>query len=256
MNNNSVHIQMNFSLYQAHGTVMILAWMVFGSTGIIFARYGRSLRLGNRRQFLGKAFWFQIHRFLLTFTPLLTLLGLFLVLVKAGGNWVNPRKVDRRLLLHSVFGSIIVCCSVLQVWLALYRCHPRSQFRFFFDWSHRITGLLAFTLAIPNYFLISFVLPMNNTILLIIVSIWAGWIVIIILIFEKIEYQQRATVAPRNGRGDEPTQDNTNAPVDIESGTNPNIGNRYLTIIKLIIIFLHIPISITLAILLIIFIYI
>ncbi|CAF1575699.1 unnamed protein product, partial [Adineta steineri] len=81
---------MTLTLIQAHGMVMILAWMVFASTGILFARYGRSLKLGSRRQLLGKAVWFQIHRFLLSLTPILTLLGFLLILVHAGGQWINP----------------------------------------------------------------------------------------------------------------------------------------------------------------------
>jgi hypothetical protein len=59
--------------------MMILAWLVFAPTGVYFAVYARSIRLGNRRQFLGKAMWFQIHRFLFTLTPMFTLVGLDLV---------------------------------------------------------------------------------------------------------------------------------------------------------------------------------
>jgi len=31
-----------------HGTVMVLAWMVFAPTGILIARYGRLLHFGAR----------------------------------------------------------------------------------------------------------------------------------------------------------------------------------------------------------------
>jgi len=48
----------NATLGNTHGTVMVLAWMVFGSTGVLFARYGRVLRFGNQRQCLGKSIWF------------------------------------------------------------------------------------------------------------------------------------------------------------------------------------------------------
>jgi hypothetical protein len=46
---------MALNLVQAHAMMMILAWMTFGSSGILVARYGRSLRFGTQRQFLGKA---------------------------------------------------------------------------------------------------------------------------------------------------------------------------------------------------------
>jgi hypothetical protein len=245
---------MAITLVDAHGLVMILAWIFFGPMGILFARYGRSLRFGNRRQFLGKSLWFQIHRLFLTFTPLLTLMGFFFILVHAGGKWINPQLYGLHLFLHSIFGCTIVCCTIIQIWLALYRCHPRSRFRFLFDWSHRITGFLAFTLSIPTIFLIILVWPMHSSALITIISFWTGWIVIIIIIFEKIEYQQRAAIAPMNGRGDEPNQNNinANAPPDIESGTIANIGSRYSNLIKLILFFLHAIISTILAILLII----
>ncbi len=232
-------------LIQAHAIVMILAWMVFGSTGILFARYGRSLRFGMRRQFLGKALWFQIHRFLLSLTPLLTLLGFFFILVFAGGKWVDPQVSILRFV-HSILGGIIVCCVIIQVWLALYRCNPRSRFRYMFDWSHRITGFLAFTLSIPNIFLIPFMLSRNRTALIVINSLWTGWIVIIIIIFNKIEYQQRAVaIAPMNGRGDEA---NANLPMDTESNSNPNFYNRHLNVMKIVLLLSNIIVSIILSI--------
>lgn len=246
---------MPLGLIQAHGIVMIVGWMVFGSTGILFARYGRSLRFGVRRQFLGKALWFQIHRFLLSLTPLLTLLGFFFILVFSGGKWVNFQISILRFV-HSILGGTIVCCAIIQVWLALYRCNPRSRFRYVFNWSHRITGCLAFILSIPTIFLIVFTLSRNRTALITIISLWTSWIIMIIIIFEKIECQQRATITAVNGREDETNQNNPNInlPIDIESSPNTNIYNRRLTIIKFVLLLLNVIISITLSISFIVFI--
>ena len=36
----------------AHAIVMILAWMVFASTAVLFARYGRSIRFGSKQKLL------------------------------------------------------------------------------------------------------------------------------------------------------------------------------------------------------------
>jgi Eukaryotic cytochrome b561 len=243
---------MAFTLMQAHAMVMILAWIFFGSTGILFARYGRSLRLGNRRQLLGKAVWFQIHRLLLSITPLLTLLGFFFILVFAGGTWVDPQVDGLRLFVHSVFGGIIVCCAILQVWLALYRCNPHSRFRYIFDWSHRIIGCLAFGLSTPTLFF-GIVMQSNYlTALITLISLWTGWIIIVIIIFEKMESQQRAAVTPvrANVGGHETNRNNTNqnAPLDIESGQNQNVANIHLNLIKLVLFLLHIVISIILSI--------
>jgi hypothetical protein len=240
---------MAFGLIQAHATMMIVAWMTLGPTGILFARYGRSLRFGTRRQFLGKALWFQIHRFLLSITPLLTLVGFFFILAFANGRWVDYQLYTLRFV-HSIFGIIIVCCVIIQVWLALYRCNPRSRFRYMFDWSHRITGSLAFILSIPTIFVIVFSLIRNRIALITVISLWTGWIIIIILIFEKIECQQRNAIAAINGRGEEVNQNNSTAtaPVDIESTSNTNYYNRRLTIIKFILLLLNVIVSTTLSI--------
>jgi len=244
---------MAIGLIQAHAMVMILAFMFFGSNGILIARYGRSLRLGTRRQFFGKAVWFQIHRFLLSLASLLTLLGFILIFSFAGGQWISPQIADKRVFAHSIIGGIILCCTMIQIWLALYRCAPRSRFRFIFDWSHRIIGLLTFGLSIPCMFLMIFLWPMYHTILVTIISLWTGWIVIVILIFEKLECQQRTTVslAATNARqGDV----NPNLQLDIESGANPNVGKQCYYLIKLLLFFLHIIVSITFSVSLIVFI--
>jgi len=186
---------MDKTLAQAHGTVMILAWMGFGSIGILFARYGRVLRFGNRRQLLGKSIWFQTHRFLLSLSSLLTLVGFFFIIVYRGDQWINPITNSKQLFAHSILGSIVVCCVILQIWLALYRCHPHSHFRFFFNWSHRIIGSFAFCLSLCNIFLITFVLSRKRIGLITIVSLWAGWIVIAVILFEIIQYQYRKASA-------------------------------------------------------------
>ncbi|CAM4874460.1 unnamed protein product [Rotaria socialis] len=136
----------------AHGTVMIFAWMVFASTAILFARYGRAIRFGSKDKFLGEKNWFQIHRLLACLTSVTTLLGFFLILVQTNAEWV--RVDEGQTFVHSVLGGIIVCCALWQAWMALFRCHPDGSYRFIFNWLHRLTGSLAFFLSIPAIFII------------------------------------------------------------------------------------------------------
>ncbi|CAF1476820.1 unnamed protein product [Rotaria sordida] len=240
---------------QAHAMSMILSFIIFGSTGIFIARYGRSLRIGSSRQLLGKAVWFQIHRFLLSISTLLTLLGFFFILVKARGEWVNPELYGLRLFVHSILGGIIICCAMIQIWLALYRCNPHSRFRFIFDWTHRITGLLAFSLSIPTIFLIISLLPRYRTVLITAISLWTAWIVIVVIICEVIEYQKRVSPLPmtnnaqQNGTNQENI--NVNARLDIEAATQMNVGSQYYNKKKLLLLIIHIIISIILSVLLI-----
>jgi hypothetical protein len=238
---------MDENLAHAHGTVMVLSWMVFGSTGVLFARYGRVLRFGNHRQLLGKSIWFQTHRFLLSLSSLLTLIGFFLIIVYRNGQWVNP-NTNKRLFAHTISGSIVVCCVILQIWLALYRCHPHSRFRFVFSWSHRIIGSFAFGFSLTNLFLITFVLPKQQTDLITIVSLWAGWIVTVVILFETIQYQYRkaAALMAINARINNANQEpvNRNSLPDTEAGTNLTVDSHRLNKLKLILLFTHAFISV------------
>lgn len=75
-------------------------------------------------------------------------MGFFIILIYMGGQWIDPITYGIPEFIHSIFGSIVVCCVIIQIWLALYRCHPNSRFRFFFNWSHRITVFFCFLLLI------------------------------------------------------------------------------------------------------------
>ena len=239
------------NLHKAHGTAMVTASMIFASTGILFARYGRSLRFGNRRQLLGKAVWFQAHRFFVSFASLGIILGFLLILVYAQGKWVT--LFNLRLFAHSIFGGIIVSCVFVQLWLAVYRCHPNSHFRFVFNWLHRVTGLMAFGLSIPTKFIITFVLSRNRTGLNIVISLWSAWVVIIVTLFEMLEYRYR-TAEARNARanvrvGDanEGRSSNRTRMQDTEVEINTNIGNGRLNTVKVLLLLIHVTVSITLA---------
>ncbi|UJR12011.1 hypothetical protein I4U23_016189 [Adineta vaga] len=175
-------------LAYAHGTVMLITWMVFASTGILFARYGRLLRIGSKRKILGEFVWFQAHRLTLSVAAFSTLLGFFLVLAQAGGRWVSLDDDGPYVVAHSILGIIIVGFALIQIWMALFRCHPTSHFRFIFNWIHRTVGLLAFVLSIPTIFLIISTLTNYQSGLYIVMSIWTGWIVFIFGLFEIFKY--------------------------------------------------------------------
>ena len=190
----------DYSLTYAHGTVMVVAWMVFASTGILFARYGRSLSVGNHQKLLGETVWFQAHRLALTLVSVLTLLGFFLILSQVGGKWVSLADDGPRIFAHSILGAIIVGFTMIQVWMALFRCHPNSRFRFIFDWAHRTTGVLAFVLAIPTIFLSITYLSQNHNGLFTVISIWTAWIIIVIIICELLDYKSRRVSKSSTGQ--------------------------------------------------------
>jgi len=180
---------MNFEY--AHGTVMVLAWMVFAPTGIFIARYGRLLRIGTRQKLLGDTIWFQVHRLALSLAALATLLGFFLILVETQSSWVDLDSDGQLLYTHSILGVLIVCFATIQIWMALFRCHPNSKFRYIYNWAHRTTGLLAFVLSIPTIFIAVSTLPSNYNGLVTILSLWTGWVVIVVVAFEFLQHRSK-----------------------------------------------------------------
>lgn len=176
----------NLMYIYAHGTVMVLAWMIFASTAVLFARYGRTIHFASKEKLLGEKIWFQIHRLVACLTTVLTLLGFFFILVFSKGTWVDTS--EDLAFVHSVLGGIIVCCALLQAWNALFRCHPKSSFRYIFNWIHRLTGLLAFFLSVPTIFIIISNSDSNRNGMIVILSIWSAWVVIIVVILEIIRF--------------------------------------------------------------------
>ena len=181
----------DFTFGCAHGTVMVLAWMVFAPTGIFIARYGRFLHIGTRRKLLGDTIWFQIHRLALSLAALATLLGFFLILVQAQSTWVDVNTDGQLLYAHSIMGVLIVCFAMIQVWMALFRCHPNSKFRFIYNWIHRTTGVLAFVLSVPTIFIVTYGLPFNHNGLVTILSLWTAWVVIVVIAFESLQHRRK-----------------------------------------------------------------
>lgn len=244
--------QPDYTLSRAHGTVMVFSWIVFASTGILFARYGRSIRLNKMNQLLGEDIWFQVHRLSLMLAVIGTLLGFFLILGQASGRWVDLDTDGGRFFAHSILGGIIVCCALIQAWMALFRCHPDSRFRFIFNWLHRTTGMLAFILSVPTIFIILFVMPKYHDGFVAIMSLWTAWITIAFIIFEIVEYRRRsmsATIAVKNdkdGIKQEPTDEPSSSITDAKAIQTP--GDAYFNTFKLILFLLNALIAICLVI--------
>lgn len=246
----------DYRFANAHGTVMIISWMIFASTGILFVRYGRLLRMKKQTRILGKVIWFQMHRLMLALTAVGTLLGFFLILAQTEAQWVDIND-GGRILAHSILGVIIVCCAQIQLYMALFRCHIESRFRFIFNWMHRLTGLLAFTLSVPTIFLIVSTFPNYHNGLVAILSLWSAWVVIIVIIFEIIEYRSRrisilSTDGRRRYEANGAGHRSSNDEMDGIDDTNTQSFNR----MKLFLFGLHIFIAISLAISLIVLIWI
>ncbi|CAF2110998.1 unnamed protein product [Rotaria magnacalcarata] len=242
----------DFTLGRAHGTVMVFSWILFASTGVLFARYGRSIRLNKQKQLLGEDIWFQVHRFSLVLAVIGTLLGFFLILGQAQGRWVDQIVDGNYMFAHSILGAIIVGCALIQAWMALFRCHPDSPFRFIFNWVHRTTGMLAFILSVPTIFLVVYVLLQYHDGFVAIMSLWSAWIVIIFIVFEVVEYRfrlksSRIEIEKSKGRSDRQSNDEHSSSAMNEQQDQTN-GHGYFNKLKIILFLLNFCFAISLVI--------
>ncbi|CAF1220039.1 unnamed protein product [Rotaria magnacalcarata] len=196
------------TLEQAHGSIMIFTWIVFASTGILFARYGRLLHFGEKRKILGADVWFQFHRAILIVAAVTTLTGFILVLAKGDNETVSKNRDKNRLTAHSILGYIIVASVLVQVAMGLFRCGPQSPSRYIFNRIHRAVGIIAFTFSIPAIFLVASVLQNNTTGLMVILALWTGWVVILVIILEIIKHRCQATSAEKT-EATQPSKFNT-----------------------------------------------
>ncbi|GAB0093620.1 Putative ferric-chelate reductase 1 homolog [Sergentomyia squamirostris] len=130
-------------LYRLHGAFMLIAWIGTASAGILVARYFKQTWVG--RQMCGKDMWFAWHRIFMVSTWTLTMVGFILIFVEVQG-WSQAQNP------HAILGLITTILCFFQPIGALFRPHPGSKNRPFFNWGHWLGGNLAHILAIVTIF--------------------------------------------------------------------------------------------------------
>ncbi|CAF1516186.1 unnamed protein product, partial [Didymodactylos carnosus] len=181
----------NSNLLKAHGCIMIITWIVIVSTGIIVARYFKNIPLmsNTNKNVCGETIWFAVHRGLMSSAAILTILAFLFILIYKQGSWVTYAKNSKEFE-HSIIGIIIVCFAFLQPFIALFRCHPGTRYRFIYNYLHAIVGFSAFLLSIVAIFL-AVLFPYFNfqsNLCWGILTGWTCWIITIFIMFESNEY--------------------------------------------------------------------
>ncbi|PFX26311.1 putative ferric-chelate reductase 1 [Stylophora pistillata] len=104
----------SFALVQAHGCLMVIAWIGFASIGMFIARHMKVLF--GQKVLLGTKMWFT----------------------EAGA--------------HPITGILVLVLAVIQPIMAAFRPHPGEEKRYIFNWAHRGVGLSALILAVVTVF--------------------------------------------------------------------------------------------------------
>jgi hypothetical protein len=91
---------------------MVVAWVLFASTGILFARYYKFLL--KEKNILGSKFWFVIHRPVMLLVPVISIIALLVILAKLDWKWVSAKE-DKTAFAHSIFGIVAIGLAFFQV---------------------------------------------------------------------------------------------------------------------------------------------
>jgi len=183
---NAIRLKKKSILVQAHGSILVITWILIVSTGILFARYFKKSWSNNLM--CGKAIWYTIHRALMSAAAILTVLGFMFIFIYNKGGWVKEKEEFA----HAIVGVIVVGLVFFQPFIALFRCEPSSSYRFIFNYLHAFVGIVAFMLSIVAIFLATIYFTsifLDNTGWIIMV-VWTCWVVCIFIAFE---YVQRKT---------------------------------------------------------------
>merc|ERR1719357_761075 len=135
-------------LMQFHGVFMLVAWLGFAGTGMLFARYFRQTWVGKQIQ--GKDRWFQAHRLLMGLTVIFSLMGLVFAAIYLNGFGAITDGGS-----HPIVGLFTLIFSVINPVMALFRPHPGTDLRPIFNWAHWAVGNSAHLLALVTIFLAS-----------------------------------------------------------------------------------------------------
>ncbi|XP_025109765.1 putative ferric-chelate reductase 1 [Pomacea canaliculata] len=156
-----------YPLVKAHGCLMILAWVFFASIGLLMTKYYKPM-WPNKRMF-DHRYWFVAHTNCMSSMFIITIIGIILIFVEAGGWSVAPDLPQRA---HPILGIIILVCIIINPIIALIRPSEEHKCRPVFNWFHWAFGTIANVLAIPQIF-IGMDFGKAN------VPWWATWILVI-----------------------------------------------------------------------------
>ena len=131
-----------FAIVSSHGSLMIIAWMMFACLGTFTARYmfhGFPENAGF--------YWFQIHQICMWFTWLLSIAGALIQFIGTGkGPLIESLKL--RTNPHAIVGLVSLMMMFIQPFMGVLRPSPNSKKRIIFNRVHHFIGNAATVLAL------------------------------------------------------------------------------------------------------------
>lgn len=125
-------------LMKSHGGLMLIGWMLAGSTGTLIAGYFKTD--WPEQTLFGQKIWFQVHHGLMSLTVLLTAVGFIF-------PFVYRQKWSSRAGAHPYLGLTVMILAFCQPLMAAFRPPPDSSRRWIFNWLHWGVGNAAEIIA-------------------------------------------------------------------------------------------------------------
>ncbi|KAG5444099.1 DOMON domain-containing protein frrs1L [Clonorchis sinensis] len=136
------------ALMKTHGCLMVLAWVLCASIGVILARYYKELWPNSG--LLGERVWFQSHRILQSSCVILTCIAIILAFIYCEGY---SRVSTFPHYVHPILGLIVFCLALLNPLITFCRCKVDHPDRPWFNWIHFFIGTFAHVLSVPTMML-------------------------------------------------------------------------------------------------------
>ncbi|XP_050400195.2 putative ferric-chelate reductase 1 isoform X2 [Patella vulgata] len=131
------------SLLQAHGSLMTIAWVAAASIGLIIARYFK--QVWPNSSFLGQKIWFQIHRTCMIVALVATCIAFIIIFADVQDWTTSPVTVQNA---HPYLGVIVTFLCIVNPIMAIFRPHPGTDNRVYFNWAHWAVGTSAYVLGL------------------------------------------------------------------------------------------------------------
>lgn len=157
-------------MVKAHACLMVIAWLCLASIGVVVARHFKPLWHGKTIN--EQKVWFQIHRLLMVTAVTFTVIGIILIFVAREGYSETAGS-------HAVTGLVTLGLAFLNPILALFRPHPGTPKRVYFNYSHWFVGSAARIIGMVTIFL-------GVDLAMLDLPEWDTWVLVAFVVFDVL----------------------------------------------------------------------
>ncbi|XP_045175515.2 putative ferric-chelate reductase 1 isoform X3 [Mercenaria mercenaria] len=132
-----------------HGILMMFAWLFFANFGIFMARFYKTV-WPEGMEWCAQKRWFILHRSFMVTAFLLTVASFIVIFVHVGGYAkIEGNNFEKS---HPIIGIVVMCLATINPIMALFRPHPGTPKRPYFNFAHISVGVTAYVCAVVNMF--------------------------------------------------------------------------------------------------------